>query len=110
MNSADDVYSISIPEFDGGALSNLEDATGASWWVQPEGDRYRHRLDEPCLWIRYDMGRELDSGRALDGCFFTQVESSMWWASIRARFTAAGFLEDANELASGEWGCTPQWH
>lgn len=69
----DDVYSISIPEFDGGALSNLEDATGASWWVQPEGDRYQHRLDEPCLWIRYDlMGRELDSGRALDGCFFTQ--------------------------------------
>lgn len=68
----DDVYSITIPEFDGGALSDVTEAKPMAWSVRAHDGRYVHRVGEPCHWTQHDMtGREVASGWAPDGRFVT---------------------------------------
>ncbi len=67
----DDVYSITIPEFDAGVLSEEPEREGMSWTVQPvQGGGYVHLVGEPCHWTRFDLsGREVESGWTQDGRF-----------------------------------------
>jgi len=69
----DDVYSISIPEFDAGALSGGQEVGPVSWTVRPSYGQYFHAFGEPCHWARYDVtGRKLESGWAADGRFSSE--------------------------------------
>lgn len=66
----DDVYSITIPEFDGGALSSLSETAPLAWSVQASDGQYVHQLEGACHWFLYDaLGREIDAGRTGVGRF-----------------------------------------
>lgn len=66
----DDVYSITIPEFDGGALSSLSESAPLAWSVQASDGRYVHQLEGACQWFLYDaLGREIDAGWTVEGRF-----------------------------------------
>ena len=69
----DDVYSITIPEFDAGALLGVEAVTDESvWGVRFGSDGLRHDVGEACRWQCFDLlGRVMESGHAPDGRFVT---------------------------------------
>ena len=69
----DDVYSITIPEFDAGALLGVEAVTDESvWGVRFGSDGLRHDVGEACRWQGFDLlGRVMESGHAPDGWFVT---------------------------------------
>ena len=70
----DDVYSITIPEFDAGALLGVEAGmTVPVWGVWPGPDGLRHDVGTACRWqCLDDLGRVVESGHAPDGWFVTR--------------------------------------
>lgn len=70
----DDVHSILIPEFDGGAASGLGGQPVAPQWaMQVRADGVYHTLPWPCRWERLDItGRIVESSEAGDGRFSTR--------------------------------------
>ena len=69
----DDVYSVLIPEFDGGVVSGVGgQPVSPLWGMQDRVNGIHHTLPWPCRWERLDItGRIMESGRAGDGHFTT---------------------------------------
>ena len=69
----DDVYSVLIPEFDGGVVSGVGgQPVSPLWGMQDRVNGIHHTLPWPCRWERLDItGRIMESGRAGDGRFTT---------------------------------------
>ena len=69
----DDVYSVLIPEFDGGVVSGVGgQPVSPLWGMHDRVNGLHHTLPWPCRWERLDItGRIMESGRAGDGHFTT---------------------------------------
>jgi len=70
----DDVYSITIPEFDAGALLGVKrPIVPAFWGVRWSAGRLHHDVRGACRWECLDvLGRRVEAGYALDGRFVTR--------------------------------------
>jgi len=84
----DDVYAITVPEFDASNPLGVEDAVGPlNWTVTRLPFGYVHRLDARGTWERLDvMGRMLESGVTEDGRFQTSGGGFVcFWSECRKR-------------------------
>lgn len=84
----DDVYAITVPEFDASNPLGVEDAVGPlNWTVTRLPFGYAHRLDARGTWERLDvMGRMLESGVTEDGRFQTSGGGFVcFWSECRKR-------------------------
>ena len=69
----DDVYTIQIPEFDGGALPlNGPKKEVLSWITRVTEEGYRHHTGGACRWMVFDVsGQLMDEGLTPNGRFQT---------------------------------------
>ena len=70
----DDIYAITIPEFDASAPSGLSvEESAVEWGIRHRGDGIDHRVGHPCRWERFDStGRLVETGASDDGHFRTR--------------------------------------